>query len=120
MPVPFNLLNMAMAAVGKQSFSYIKFSVRVNNDIGLDVATYDDPVAIMGQVQAVPRALFEKYGLDFQKNYLIFFVSKDVLDVERDVSGDQVQYASKKFQCLSKTDWYNQNGWVEVLTVEIP
>ena len=119
MPIPFNLLNTAMRAVGKQAFTYLQFVSRSTNSIGLDVAVYATPIELQGQVQAVPRKLFEQYGLDFQKNYLTFFVSDSILDIERDVSGDKMQYADKTYQCLSKTDWYNQNGWVEVLTVQI-
>ncbi len=109
-----------MRAVGKQTFTYLQYVGRAPTVIGTDVSVYAIPVQLQGQVQAVPRTLFERYGLDLQKNYLTFFVSSDILDVERDVSGDQMQYAGKRYQVLSNTDWYAQNGWNQVLTVEVP
>lgn len=119
MPVPFNLLNSAMSAVGKQKFSYLKFVSRVTNDVGEFVPTYSLPVALSGQVQAVPRELFEKYGLEFQGTYLMFYVSKEILDIERDVSGDQIKFGGATYQCLSETDWFQINGWTGVIAVRI-
>lgn len=110
---------MAVSVVGKQSFTYLKFLSRSENGIGLDVPIYAAPITISGQIQAVPRNLFQQYGLDFQKTYLTFFVSKDILDIERDVSGDQIIFNSNTYQCLSETDWFNINGWKGVLTVKI-
>lgn len=111
---------MAMTVVGKQTFSYIQYTSRTTNGIGIDVPVYADPVSQTGQVQAVPKELFEKYGLDFQKTYLMFYVSKAVLDVTRDVSGDQIIFAGNKYQCLSQTDWFAINGWTGVVSVKVP
>ncbi len=110
---------MAMSVVGKQSFCYIKYLSRVGNNIGVIDTNYDAPLALSGQVQAVARNLFEKYGLDFQKTYLMFYISREILDVERDVSGDKITFAGNTYQCLSITNWFPMNGWCEVLTVQI-
>lgn len=114
-----NLLNMALPLVGVQQFTYYRFASRITNDIGLDVAQYESGIILSGQVQAVPRYLYEVYGLDFQKNYVTFYVSKDVLDVTRDISGDQIKYADKIFQVLSENDWYPMNGWTGILSVQV-
>lgn len=114
-----NLLNMAMTLVGTQQFTYFKFLSRATNSIGVDVAVYDTPKLLTGQVQAVPRNLFEQFGLDFQRSYLTFFVSKDIHDVERDMSGDQIKFANDTYQCLSETDWFKINGWTGILAVKI-
>ena len=118
MQIP-NLLNMAMTVVGKQPFNYIKFLSRETNSIGVDVANYAAPLATYGQVQPVPRDLYQQYGLDFQKNYLTVYVSKEILDIQRDVSGDKIQFAGKNFQCLSETDWFPMDGWTSVLCAQI-
>ncbi len=115
----FNVLNMAMKVVGKQTFTYFKFRNRVTNYIGTDDSIFEAPVSVQGQVQAVPRNLYEIYGLDLQRTYLTFFISKAILDVERDVSGDQIQFGSERYQCLSETDWHAINGWTQVLAVKI-
>ncbi len=56
-----NLLNIALTLVGKQTFTYLKFFSRSTNEIGLDVAIDSAPRLLTGQVQAVPRSLFEEY-----------------------------------------------------------
>lgn len=104
---------------GSQPFSYIQNTGRVDNGIGQDISQYNAPIQIQGSVQAVPRNLFEVYGLDFQKQYVTFYVSRQILDVERDVSGDKIQYANLTYQCLSQTDWNAQNGWTGVIAVKV-
>jgi hypothetical protein len=108
-----------MKLTGKQNFLYIKYLSRTPNGIGQWETTYDIPRQVSGQVQAVPRNLFEKYGLDFQGTYLTFYISKDILDVQRDVSGDQIKFGNDTYKCLSETDWFLINGWTGVMAVKI-
>src|SRR5690349_13786632 len=98
-----------MSAIGRQRFLYYKFQSRTPNDIGQDVASYAAPVILSGSVQPVPRNLYEQYGLDLQRYYVNFYVSKSMLDVARDVSGDQIDFDGTRFECLSKTDWFAQD-----------
>lgn len=110
-----NLLNMAFGVIAKTTVSYLKYLSRATNVIGLDVSTYADPINLMGSWQPVPRNKYEAMGLDFNKNYAMFYVSKDILDLQRNVSGDQIQYAGKTWNCLSETDWFGIDGWTGVL-----
>ena len=63
--------------------------------------------------------MFQKYGLDFQCNYVTVFTSRRIIDVARDVSGDEIEYDGRTFKCESETDWFRMDGWVAVLCVEI-
>lgn len=114
-----NLLKKALTVIAKQGFQYYQFQTRSPNAVGQDVAAYYPPVPGRGSVQPVPRNLYQAYGLDLQKNYMNFYMPQDVIDIERDVSGDQIKFNCKTFQCLSKTDWYGIDGWIQVLAVEI-
>lgn len=114
-----NILNMALSRIARQEFKYFAFRERRQNQIGQDIAVYREPVSATGSVQPMRRELFEKYGLDFQCNYITVFTSRDVIDIGRDVSGDEIEYAGKVFKCLSETDWFSADGWVSVLCVEI-
>jgi hypothetical protein len=109
-----------MSIIGKQSFQYLKFTGRTTNAAGLDVATYAPAVTLRGSVQAVPRSVYQNMGLDFQKNYVNIYVSQEILDITRDVSGDKISFNGKLFLCLSKTAWYAMDGWDNILCVEIP
>lgn len=114
-----NLLNMALSVIASQAVDYYKFLSRSVNSIGMDVAVYDDPVEILGSFQVVPRNLYEKYGLDFNKFYATFYTSSDIIDVQRNVSGDQIQFNNARWQCESSNDWYAVDGWKGMLLARI-
>ncbi len=114
-----NLLNMAFQLIAKQTVTYYAFLGRVENDVGQDVTEYAAPAILRGSFQPVPRALYELYGLDLQKTYYTFYVSYDLLDIDRDVSGDQIAFGSRRFQCVSDVDWFEVDGWKAVLCVYI-
>ena len=114
-----NVLNAALRVLGKQCFQYYSFVSRTPNQNGQDVATYAPPITLRGSVQPVPRSLFQTYGLDFQRYYINVYVSRDILDVARDVSGDQIVFEGKRFQCVSKTPWAGIDGWDAILCVQI-
>jgi hypothetical protein len=112
-----NLLNMALTIIHKQEIQYYQFDSRSLNDIGQEVTVYKSAVTIVGSWQPVPRHLYMQFGLDLQKDYFTFYTSNDVLDVTRDVSGDQVSFQGRRYQCESNNDWYKLDGWKGILCV---
>lgn len=114
-----NLLNMALTVISRQSLTYYKFAARTLNIIGQDITIYDTPITLVGSWQPVPRKLYQQYGLDLQKDYFTFYTSNNVLDLERDISGDQVAFNGKRYQCESDNDWYQMDGWKGILCVHI-
>ena len=114
-----NLLNMAFTLIAKQTVSYYQYTSRATNAVGQDITTYAAPVSLAGSFQAVPRKLYELYGLDLQKSYFTFYASSNLLDVTRNVSGDQIVYSSRRYQIESANDWYAMGGWKGVLCVDI-
>lgn len=117
--IPDNILEVALSALGYQTVTYLRFLSRSTNSIGIIEPVYDSPVEIMGSFQAVPKNLYEQFGLDFQKKYVTFYSSYELLDIQRDVSSDQIVYAGKRYQVESSNDWYAQYNWTGVLCVEI-
>lgn len=114
-----NLLAQALTVINPQEFAYFVFAARITNSIGLDVPVYNAALDLQGSVQPVPRTMYQIMGLDFQKNYNVFFIEQNVVDVARDVSGDQIVFSGKTYQCVSKTDWFQQDGWDAVLAVQV-
>ena len=114
-----NLLNMALTVIQRQTVQYYQYSGRSLNAVGQDVTTYLSPVDIVGSWQPVPRNLYMVYGLDLQKDYYTFYTSNNVLDVTRDVSGDQVAFKGRRYQVESENDWYQLDGWTGVLCVNL-
>lgn len=113
-----NLLNMALSIQGKQTVLYSKWLERTENEIGYDVSKYGRADKVQGSFQPVPRSVYQVYGLDLSRNYATFYVSKNMLGVERDVGGDRVLYNGKEWQALAPNDWFAQDGWVGMLLVE--
>lgn len=114
-----NLLNMAFRIIAKQIITYYEAVDRSLNNIGQNVTLYAPPVAIPGSFQPVPRKLYEAYGLDLQKNYFTFYTSNNLIDVGRDVSGDQITFQGLRYQCESNNEWFGLDGWVGVLCVQV-
>jgi hypothetical protein len=114
-----NLLNMAFQLIAQQSLSYYRFAGRNLNAVGQDVSYYDGVQIIKTSFQPVPKSQYSYLGLDLQKSYYNMYVSKDIIDIRRDVSSDQVVFEGKLYQCISNTEWAGIDGWVAVLCVYI-
>ena len=114
-----NILNMALQIISKQTVQYYQFLSRSLNAVGQDVAIYANVVNLVGSWQPVPRQLYDQYGLDLQKDYFVFYTSNNVLDITRDISGDQLGYSGRRYQVESNTDWYQLDGWKGILCVDL-
>lgn len=106
-----NILNMAFGLIARTTVTYYKYASRTLNAVGQDITTYDAPVQIAGSWQAVPRKLYAEMNLDLQKSYFTFYISSGILEVDRDVSGDQIGFNGRRYQVQSTTDWLNIDGW---------
>ncbi len=114
-----NILRQALTVIAAQPVAYYQATGRTANDVGQYVTTYASPITLYGSFQPVPRSLYQIYGLDLQKSYYNFYVSKNVIDVTRNVSGDQLVFNNQRFQCESNTDWYVIDGWKGILCVMV-
>lgn len=114
-----NLLKRALRVIKPSSVNYFRFNGRALNDVGQYIATYDPPIVVKASVQAVNRDTYNDLGLDFQKRYVKFLMSVDVIDLARDVSGDKIEFMGKTFQLESSTPWHAIDGWVRVIGVQL-
>jgi len=114
-----NLLNRAFRKIAKQKTVYYKNTGRTVTDAGYDVTSFAAGIDLLGSLQPVPRSLYLQNGLDFQKSYALFYVSKNIVDVGRDTGGDELEYAGRRYKCESDTPWFNQDGWLAMLMSDI-
>lgn len=114
-----NLLKQAFRVIAKTPFSYQEFQGRTAGANGMLAPSYSVAVQKVGSVQPVPRSMYAAMGLDFQKNYFTVYVTMDVQDLARDVSGDRITYNCQILQVESKTDWFTIDGWVGLLAVQV-
>jgi hypothetical protein len=115
-----NLLLSALKVIQRQALQYFKAQPRTLNQVGQDVVMYDAPIQVFGSFQPVPKSMYEQYGLDFTKDYFIFYSLNDITDVHRDVSGDQIEYNGRRFQCESNTEWFSLDYWKAILCIRVP
>jgi hypothetical protein len=104
-------LDDATQVIDTLTIQYVKYLGRVKNAVGQWISSYATPVDVQASVQAVPRTTYNQLGLDLQKQYVNVFVSLDVTDLDRDVSGDQfILPDGRRYQLESQTDWYGIDG----------
>lgn len=115
-----NILALANKVIAPQCLQYSHYLSRELNSAGVFVTKRATAVRINGNIQPVPRSRYEVMGLDFQKNYAVIYIQKSIIDIARDVTGDQFWYAGKLYQAESRTSWYAQDGWDAILCVEEP
>jgi hypothetical protein len=112
MTIPgINLLNIASQVINLATVTYYQYVGRTINSVGQYIADFSEPTQVKGSLQAVPRGLYEKQGLDFNKKYVVFYVPQNTIEVQRDVTGDQFTYSGQRYQVESSTDWFFQDGW---------
>lgn len=114
-----NLLNMASRLIAFQGLIYYHYLGRTQNSVGQDVAQYSLGVKVIGSFQPVPRTLYEALGLDFNRSYYIFYSSNNIVDLGRNVAGDQIAFNGQRYQCEANNDWYQIDGWKGCIFVHI-
>lgn len=114
-----NLLEEAFEVINTNPVLYKKYKDRVLNEVGQYITGYENPITIEASVQAVNTDTYQELGLDFQKQYLMFYFSTDAAAITRDSSGDIVIFNGKEYQCLSELSWFEIDGWVGMLAVKI-
>lgn len=115
-----NLLKMALKVIGSQTVQYIQYLGRVENSAGFLVSTYAEPVPLTGSFQPVPRQYFAQMGLDYNKSYaMLYDPNGTIKDLDRDRSGDYIEFADARYEAMSSTDWTPIDGWNGTLFVKL-
>ncbi len=114
-----NLLKMAFTLIATECVIYHASAGRALNAVGQDISKYLNPRRIKCSFQPVQKNLYQSLGLDLQKSYFNMYVPRDIIDIRRDLSSDQITFKNQLFQCLSCTEWIGIDGWVAVLCVDV-
>lgn len=118
-----NLLSIALSAIMPQAVSWFSYVSRSQNAAGVWFAQYAAPQTVTScSVQAVPRSRYEQYNLDFQRNYVYWYVNgvqAVAQDLDREIPGDIIEYAGRRYQVQSATDWYSQDNWSGFICVDV-
>jgi hypothetical protein len=114
-----NLFKMAASVIHQSTVGYRAFVSRTGNNVGLLESTFAPSVDIRGSFQPVPRTMYDRLGLDYTKNYAMFYSAQPINDVSRDRTGDQLDFNGKVWQVESSNDWQAIDGWNGVLCIEV-
>lgn len=129
-----NILSMALTVIAPQPVNWFKFIGHDIGPTGLSTATYNDPQTVkIGSLQIVSRDRYEDYGLDWQKNYVTWFVPNikavpvqrnpdgdgDVIEWPVNADGSLIAGASRRWQLISDTPWSYIDGWTYILAIDI-
>lgn len=114
-----NLLNQAFRVIPQQNFTYYKYKSNTINDYGIKVNVYETGIDFKGSVQAVDSKMYQQFGLDVSKKYIQIFSSLNIQNVEGQEAPDKVNWNGKDYNVVNCTDWYKQDGWTNIIAVEI-
>ena len=120
MPIPGNnIYQQATAIIARQTYDYYQFIGTAIDARGRQTSQYNPAVTLADSIQAVPRELYQDLGLDFERDTIRIYTDNQLFAIERDYSGDQIDYRGARFQLLSDTDWQSQDGWREIFAVRL-
>ncbi len=127
-----NLLSEALELIESQTVTYYVETGRAANAAGDYLTTYAAGVPILsGSVQTVDRSRYQQSGLDWQKNYVNWFVpSVDVENIARNKSGDVFEWPvnddgslivgkTRRWQLIGETPWKIQDDWAMTTGIDI-
>ena len=113
-----NLLSMTRALIAQQTVQYESFLSGTVNPAGFEEDTYSPAVSIMGSLQPIPRKTVELMGLDRNKNYVTFYSSTAIADIEIGRASDRITFDGKLFVAVDNDDWHAVDGWNAPVFVE--
>lgn len=114
-----NLLRRAAKLIKMQSVQYYPFASRTKNEMRQWVSTFGTPYPLSCSVQAVDRKSYADMGLDFNSFYVRVFAQLNIIDLQRDSSGDRFIWQGDWYQMMDGQSWYAQDGWATVLAIRV-
>lgn len=115
-----NLLKMAGSVIGFQKFTLYQWTGKtITDDAGRDKPVFSTPIPnVKGSIQPVSRSMYETFGLDFQKNYIMVYSSVALRDLKRDETPDELEFNRRRYMVESNTDWLFQDCWRGSLCID--
>jgi hypothetical protein len=114
----FNVLTTAMTVIPPEELQYERWQGNTINSIGLDVASYAEPVMIKGSIQHhVSEKMYQAYGLSLNKHYALVDVPAELYGSQENLTPDRLTFHNNTWIVLKNNNWYIYNGWVKLIVV---
>ena len=114
-----NILRRALRVIRPQSAQWYSSTGRTANAIGLLVTTFAEPVTVTGSFQPIDRKLYQLLGLEWSKEYVTYYLTYPVNDVERDQAPDEFVFNGNRYRVMTDTDWNLVDGWNSPIAVRL-
>lgn len=114
-----NVLSVAFGAIAQQRVLFIRATGRTQNAVGNWVTSYAEPVEYRASFQPVDAKKYEQLGLDMAKEYKNIWLRTPVDGIKRGESPDRFAHSGRLYDVQDVADWYEQDGWSEVLVIDI-
>lgn len=114
-----NLFRRAAKLIKLQEVQYYPFATRTLNAARQWVPAFGTPYPLAASVQAVPRNSYAELGLDFNSFYVEIYASLNIVDLQRDSSGDRFVYNGDWYQMKDGQSWFAQDGWAYAMAVRV-
>lgn len=114
-----NLLKRASKLIKFQTVQYYAASARTLNAARQWVPGFSAATPLRASVQAVNRSSYAEMGLNFNSFYVQVYASLNMVDLERDSSGDRFIYNGDLYQMENGQSWFAQDGWATCLAVRV-
>lgn len=113
------MLRRANRLIKFQTVQYYAASTRSINQARQYAPGFAAPFALSASVQAVNRNSYAAMGLNFNSFYVQVYASLNMVDLQRDTSGDRFIYNGDLYQMENGQSWFAQDGWATCLAVRI-
>lgn len=114
----FNVLTTAMTVIPPEELQYERWQGNTINSIGLDVASYAEPITIKGSIQHhVSEKMYQAYGLSLNKHYALVDVPAELYGSQENLTPDRLTFHNNTWIVLKNNNWYIYNGWVKLIVV---
>jgi hypothetical protein len=114
-----NLLGIAFGAIAQQTIQHLSAIGRTQNEVGAWVTEYAQAVDVRVSWQPVDAKKYEQLGLDLAKEYHTIWMKAPISGIQRGKSPDRFIEGAKLHEVVDVKDWYGQDGWVEILVIDI-
>jgi hypothetical protein len=114
-----NLLKRARKLIKFGPVQYYATTGRTLNAARQWIASFAASTTLSCSVQAVPRANYQREGLDFNKFYVRVWAAQEMAALDRDTSGDRFIYGGDLYAFAEGENWFLQDGWATVLACRI-
>ena len=112
-----NIFKRASKLIKLQTIQYYAATGRTPNAARQWVPAFAAAAPLRASVQMVPRSSYADLGLDFNKVYVNIFAAANLVDLQRDTSGDRFIWAGDLYQMQNENSWFVQDGWASALAV---